>query len=48
MLQKYLQDALDLAFYCLAHADAVAGAQQQREADVVAPPPQKDPDGASM
>jgi len=41
----HLEDALHLALHRLADGDALAGAQQQREADVVAPPPQQDPAG---
>jgi hypothetical protein len=39
----YLQNALDLAFHPLSHADAVVAAQQQRKADVVTAPPHQHP-----
>ncbi len=46
--RAHLEDALDLALHRLADGDALAGAQQQREADVVAPPPQQDPASSTV
>lgn len=40
---SYLQDALYVALCALANTDAVAAAQDQSEADVVAAPPKQDP-----